>query len=144
MFQPSSVLDHKVTKVLVKMVEVHTEPTIKMNKQRQVRVKVLWKNGEISWINAHALRHQNLYLLVAYAEDSNLSQHSDFTWTQDYKEYDFDHHSRVLATKHHQGPVIKVSIQVPKNAAHARKLDELSNNNLWYDTNKKELKSLKI
>src|SRR5210317_1598864 len=111
-FQLSSVLDHKVTKVLVKKVEAHPQTTIKLRKQRQVRVKVLWKNGEISWINAHALRHQNLYLLVAYAEDSNLSQHSDFTWTQDYKEYDFDHHSRVLATKHHQGPVVKFGIQV--------------------------------
>src|SRR5210317_1910925 len=48
-----------------------------------------------------------------------------------------------MATKHNQGPVFKFSIQVPKNTTHARKLDELSNNNLWDEANKKELKSLK-
>src|SRR5210317_1038509 len=130
-FQLSSVLDHKVTKVLVKKVETHPQPTIKLNKQRQVRVKVLWKNGEISWINAHALRHQNPYLLVTYAAENNLSQHPDFTWTQDYQEDDLNHHNRVLETRHNQGPVFKFSIQVPKNAAHAKKPDELSNSNLW-------------
>src|SRR5210317_1227262 len=64
LFQPSSVLDHKVTNVLVKKVETDPKPTIKWNKKRQVRVKVLWKNGEISWINAHALKHQNPHLIV--------------------------------------------------------------------------------
>src|SRR5210317_375113 len=48
-----------------------------------------------------------------------------------------------MATKHNQGPVFKFCIQVPKNAAHAKKLDELSNSNLWEEANKKELKSLK-
>src|SRR5210317_2204013 len=48
-----------------------------------------------------------------------------------------------MATKHNQGPVFKFGIQVPKNAAHAKKLDQLSNNNLWEEANKKELKSLK-
>src|SRR5210317_1585719 len=84
-----------------------------------------------------------LYLLVVYAANNNLYQHPDFTWTQDYKEDESDHHNRVLATKHHQGPVFKFGIQVPKNAAHARKLDELSNSNLWDEANKKELMSLK-
>src|SRR5210317_361515 len=48
-----------------------------------------------------------------------------------------------MATKHNQGPVFKFSIHVPKNTAHARKLDKLSNSNLWDEANKKELKSLK-
>src|SRR5210317_1397705 len=37
----------------------------------------------------------------------------------------------------------KFGVQVPKNAVHAKKLDKLSNNNLWEEANKKELKSLK-
>src|SRR5210317_1569671 len=69
LFQPSSVLDHKVTKVLVRKVETHPQPTIKLNKSRQVQVKVLWKNGEISWVNTQALRYQNPYPLVTYAAE---------------------------------------------------------------------------
>src|SRR5210317_2627422 len=61
-FKPSSVLDHRVTKVLVRKMEPNPKPTIKLIKSRQVRVKVLWKNREISWINANALRLQNPYL----------------------------------------------------------------------------------
>src|SRR5210317_1685914 len=73
-FEPSSVLDHRVTKVLVRKVEPNPKPTIKLIKIRQVRVKVLWENGEISWINPNALRLQNPYLLVAYAVNNGLSQ----------------------------------------------------------------------
>ena len=58
-------------------------------------------------------------------------------------EHDPDHHHQILATKHNQGHVFKFGIQVPKNAAHAKKLDNLSNNNLWEEAKKKELKSLK-
>src|SRR5210317_1773154 len=61
-FEPSSVLDHRVTKVLVRKMEPNPKPTIKLIKSRQVRVKVLWKNCKISWINANVLRLQNPYL----------------------------------------------------------------------------------
>src|SRR5210317_1597132 len=143
MFQPPSVLDHKVTKVLVRKVETHPQPTIKLNKCRQVQVKVLWKNGEISWVNANALRLQVPYPLVAYAVRNSLSSHPDFTWTQAFQDNDLDQHTQELTTKHNQGPVYKFGIQVPKNAAHAKKLDKLSNSNLWDEAKKKELKLLK-
>src|SRR5210317_1798795 len=78
-FEPLPVLDHRETKVLVRNVEPNPKPTNKLIRLRQVHVKVLWKNGEISWVNANALRLQNPYLLVAYADDNGLSQHPDFT-----------------------------------------------------------------
>src|SRR5210317_149573 len=68
-FEPSSVLDHRVTKVLVRKMEPNPKPTIKLIKSIQVRVKVLWKNGEISWINANTPRLQNPYHLVARSEE---------------------------------------------------------------------------
>src|SRR5210317_1940373 len=142
-FEPSSVLDHRVTKVLVRKMEPNAKPTIKLMKSKQVRVKVLWKTGEISWVNANALRLQNPYLLVAYADDNGLSQHPDFTWTQSYKDNDHQNSTHIMVTKHNQGPVFKFGIQVPKNAAHAKKLDELSNNNLCEEAKKKYPKSFK-
>src|SRR5210317_1293619 len=48
-----------------------------------------------------------------------------------------------MATNHNQDPDFKFGIQVPRNTAHAKKLDKLSNSNLWDEANKKELKSLK-
>ena len=41
LFQPSSVLDHKVTNVLVRKVETDPKLTIKLNRERKVRFKVL-------------------------------------------------------------------------------------------------------
>src|SRR5210317_1156357 len=40
-FEPSSVLDHRVTKVLVRKMEPNPKPTIKLNKPSPVLVKVL-------------------------------------------------------------------------------------------------------
>src|SRR5210317_2268973 len=101
-FEPSSVLDHRVTKVLVRKMESNPKPTIKLIKSKQVPVKVLWKNGEISWINTNTLRLQNPYLLVAYAVDNGLSQHPDFTWTQSYQDKDHKKQTRIMATKNNK------------------------------------------
>ena len=51
LFTPMSVIDHKITHTLVR--PVSDTPTIP-KKQRQVRAKVVWKTGEISWANTVA------------------------------------------------------------------------------------------
>ena len=51
-FIPPSTIDHIITHTIVKehSSDASTKPKIK--KERQVRAKVFWKSGEVSWASA--------------------------------------------------------------------------------------------
>ena len=143
-FTPSSVVDHKITHVIIRQQPSDPSSLPKLKKERQVRAKVIWKSGEVSWVNAKALKLQDPQVLVTYALQRDLGNHPDFSWIQYYTTSSptpLDH--KLQAAKSHQGPNFKFGVQVPKNAAHARSLDKLNNSTLWKEATDKELKSLK-
>ena len=68
-FVPLSVIDHRVSTTTVRTIDKSSkEPEIKLSKQRQVRVKTVWRSGEISWTSVNALKLQNPWILVNYAK----------------------------------------------------------------------------
>jgi len=48
-----------------------------------LRVKVLWKDGSISWVAGDAMRLQNPFLYIPYVIKYKLGNHSDFKLVND-------------------------------------------------------------
>ena len=82
-FSPVGILDHKISNTIVRTINGTTAPSIKLQSQRQLRVKTLWHSGEVSWVNAKALKQQDAWALVKYAQQRKLTNHPDFAWTKD-------------------------------------------------------------
>ena len=52
------------------------------------KVKVIWSNGEDTWIRLDALRLQDPYPLITYAVKKRLTKHPDWQWTIDFLQDD--------------------------------------------------------
>ena len=117
-------IDHKVTNVTVRTPTKDSSCPFKLNSVFQVRAKVIWQTGEISWANAKGLQLQDPQVLIDYAKACNLQQHPDFSWTQPHIDNEIAHKKAlILAAKSHQGPQFKFGVQLPKNSKHASALD---------------------
>ena len=49
-----------------------------------LQVQVEWKNGEISWVAADAMREQNPFVFLPYVMKRKLSDHPHFKWIMKY------------------------------------------------------------
>ena len=69
-FIPEAILDHRVSKKPRKQITVVTRPDgttqhqVKVKRIAHVCVKVLWKNGEVTWVQADAMRKQNPFIFL--------------------------------------------------------------------------------
>ena len=117
-FVPCVVIDHKISNE-PRCKVVHTasvdpsqepEPVLSLDDKPHLRLKVLWMNGEISWVSADPLQLQNPWVIAQYANNNGLLNHSHFKWAKDYlftkvKQQAMDASvnilSQVLATKSH-------------------------------------------
>ena len=101
----------------------------KVSIERHIQVKIIWRNGEVSWVAADALKEQNPWVLVNYAMNNKLTNHPDFSWTLDYmKNRQVVANTatlQALAAKTQGDTRFKFGVQVPKNASHASHLDEV-------------------
>jgi len=146
-FVPTEVLAHRLSIQPRKVVMTTGERTkVQVIKKKHVRVQTCWKNGEVSWVAANALKEQHPWVLVNYVTRNSLQNHPHFQWTKDYVK---NKHVAVnlakvkaMAAKTHQGPHFKFGVQIPMNASHALHLDKISNNKLWKESMDKEIKSL--
>jgi hypothetical protein len=107
-------------------------------------VKVLWDNGDTSWENMLMIKKEDPIVLAVYAKENNLSHEQGWRWarkiTDNPKRY-----ARMLKAMKSQakrGAKYKFGIEVPKNAKHAKKLDEANGNTLWQDAEREEIKQL--
>ena len=71
-FMPVGVIDRRLNTV-----NVHTPPSSPgspplVHKQRQLRAKVVWRTGEVSWVNEKALQLQHPHVLVQCAHINHL------------------------------------------------------------------------
>ena len=100
----------------------------------------------MSGVAADALKEQNPWVLVNYAMNNKLTNHPDFSWTLDYiknKQVVANTATlQALAAKTQGDTRFKFGVQVPKNASHALRLDEVENNTLWKESIDKELNSI--
>ena len=151
-YTPTEVIAHRISRtprtVIVDNFNVHNSPTFEPTKtvttSKHLRVKTVWQNGEVSWVNASALREQHPWTIVNYALQHNLQDHPRFQWTQAYasSQPTLDQYSRVMATQSQQGPQYKFGVQIPRNASHAFHLDELNGDHLWKEAMDKEIQSI--
>ena len=111
-------------------------------KNAHLRVKVLWKDGTISWVAGDAMRLQNPFLFIPYMIKYKLGKHPDFKWVNDYLPMNGKCESiyRALKTSSSSQPKFKFGIQIPQNVHYARKLDQINRDNGWDNAMGKEVK----
>ena len=92
------------------------------------------------------MQDQNPWIFAKYAKDRQLLAHPNFKWVHTYIK-DTPH---VINTarqaqkrlKDSSAPKFKFGVQVPQNAAHALKLDEINGDHLWQEATDTELGSI--
>ena len=82
-FVPKAILLHEKI-VVPKHVEIGIDKEgkkiLSVMRNSNLRVKVLWKDGTISWVAGDALRLQNPFLFIPYVMKRNLGTHSNFKY----------------------------------------------------------------
>ena len=87
-FVPKAILDHRkriVPRHVIKK-NVQEKPVLEVERNEHMRLKLLWKDGSISWIAGDALQLHNPFIFIPYVIKRKLYNHKDFKWVQDYME----------------------------------------------------------
>jgi hypothetical protein len=146
-FQPEAVLRHRISHQNRRVPIIETLPDGVLSKDppivavRHVRLKVLWKNNEVTWVQTDALRLQQPWVLLKYVTRHKLRKHPDFVWANEYLDDQaaLANLARKAAPGGSQGPKYKFGVVVPTSVRHSMLLDKLSDNTLWQDAIQKEL-----
>ena len=98
-------------------------------------VRVLWYNGESSWLRQDTLRQDHPYELVQYALRKQLVNKSDWKWIisflQDDRNFTETYDPRRIYNLNVNAPRYKFGIEVPRSIRHALMLDKQNGNNEW-------------
>ena len=83
---------------------------MKVVKEPHLRVQVEWKNREISWVAADAMKEQNPFVFLPYVMKRKLSDHPHSKWIMKYgkNKENVTNLFKVYATR------MKKSTKVPK------------------------------
>ena len=77
-FVPTGIIAHHLSIVLRREIIHNNDGTnLQITKERHVWVKTFWRNGEVSWVSADALKEKNPWILAKYATQQGLSKHPD-------------------------------------------------------------------
>ena len=124
----------------------------------RVEVLVKWKAGDETWEPLATIREDDPLSVAEYAKRKKLFKVRGFTWcdrflrqtngiikgilrmaiARVYKS------KRVMREMRQQGQRFKFGVELPRDVAHAYRLDEENGNNLWAEAIKKELEAFKI
>ena len=115
-FIPTGVVAHRIS--LTPRHTLDHDRSFHLTKTRHVRVKTVWRNGEVSWVAADALKEQNPWILVNCTMNDKLTGYPDFSWTLDYikNKQVVANTSKLqaLAAKTQGDTRFKFGVQVPK------------------------------
>ena len=107
------------------------------------KVKVIWSNGEDTWVQLDALWIQDPYPLITYAVKKHLTKHPTWKWTTEFLQDDEHMASMVHAYKASiNGVQFMLSVKIPQNVKHTLELCKASGNTLWQDSIALELKGI--
>ena len=103
---------------------------------------VQWTTGEETWEPLTWIGGQDPITVAKYAKEHKLLDEAG--WKRFKRFVDRDKKfirmvQQINATKTNNGPMIKFSIEVPRNYNDALRLDRLNNNTMWQDAIKTEL-----
>ena len=142
-FTPTLVLVHRVAAVPRKRIK---DGKLSVVRDKHVRVKTCWKNGEVSWVSMDSLQEQNPWVLLNYVIANGLQHNPHFQWIHPFlasKDVIANTAAPVNTSKHNsQALKFKFGEEVPCNAAHALKLDELHKDHKWQEAMDKEFDSI--
>ena len=104
---------------------------------------VLWRDGSRQWLPLNIVKQSNPVDVADYAKLKGIDSEPAFQWWVPYtlKKRDAiisSANSRVRKITH------KYGIELPRNVAHAYRIDALNNNTFWRDAIEKEMKNLKV
>ncbi|MEM7375684.1 MAG: hypothetical protein AAF587_44235, partial [Bacteroidota bacterium] len=119
-------------------------------KDIHIRLKILWLNGETSWVRMEDFQMEHPDMIVNYAFDNDLSEFKSFRWTKLYKSIrDGDSRTSLFANTYEARAMVasrydpqgkyKFGVEVPLNVRHAIKLDLLNGDSKWKEAIAKEL-----
>ena len=95
-----------------------------------MRTMVIWKDGNVLWCVADALRKQNPFIFVTCIIKNKLHKHKAFLWIKDYISDENMNHifnaNRVIKKKYPNIPKFKFGKQIPNNPQHAYRLDKVT------------------
>ena len=77
---PKAILDHRkriIPRYVIKLFR-NNEPELQWERNEHLRLKVLWKDGSISWIAGDALQLHNPYVFMPYVIKRKLFTNKDF------------------------------------------------------------------
>lgn len=148
-FNPDMILDHRVSikprRIITQMQNKDGTTTnkVKVTRESHLRVKVLWKNGEITWVSARALKQQNPFVFLLYGLAWKLNKHKHFSWVKDIiQNPDSIFSALKTSTKTAKEVKFKFGVQVSHNMKEAIHLDEVNNNKEWDGAVQSELTSI--
>ena len=105
-----------------------------------VKVKVLWKNGEVAWVRMQALQLQDPYLLIEYAVQHKLMKHGEWSWVLLYVNNDKTLNSLATILKTTRTETkYKFGIEVLHSVRHAIQLNIANGNHAWQEAMDTEL-----
>jgi len=118
-----------------------------------IRLKILWLNGETSWIRLDDFQMDFPEMVLNYAQHHGLQRFSFFRWTQLYQEvresecenpYDVNDPAvrAMLNVQYNPQGKYKFGVEVPFGVRHALRLDSINGNSLWKDAIAKELNEI--
>ena len=81
-FVPKAILDHSKRVVPRHVIRMNTQekPELRVERNEHMRLKLLWKDGSISWIARDALQLHNPFIFIPYVVKRKLFNHKDFKW----------------------------------------------------------------
>ena len=111
---------------------------------RKTFARVLWKQGNRSWISLDNLRIHDPISCVVYAIKKKQLSKPEWYWVQDYIQDTETYSNMIIALKTRQAfqSKYKFGVEVPRSLNHAQRLDEKNGNTLWKEAILKELKQL--
>jgi hypothetical protein len=129
-WKPVAILDHSL--------RTHNKDDV------HVKVKVLWSNGEETWVRVDALLVDEPIILTEYARKNRLQSQPHWKWTIDYANLEEEALAiaQVFKVSSRMDKQYKFGIEVPRSVKDAVRLDKINNNKLWQEAIEKELNQI--
>ena len=145
-FVPKAILDHSKRVIPRHVIKMYKNNNIDLQLERNehLRMKVLWKDGSISWIAGDALQLHNPFIFIPYVIKRKLFNHKDFMWVNEYLKGNESYKNiyKIHKVKSNKQPIYKFGIQIPQNVQHAYKLDKINKDSGWEKSMDKEISSI--
>ena len=100
-----------------------------------------WKDGSQQWISLKDAKNGNPVELAEYAVANRISEEPAFAW---WVPHTLKKRNRIISKvkARHLIKTHKFGVELPRDADHAKKIDEANNNTLWWDAICEEMRNV--